>query len=76
MAIINQNVWEMFQFQNQIQRCLQAFPPLNFSFPIPILSAAPNSIIYRLRINRLYAVKEKEKRKKAHLILFSVFALS
>lgn len=51
--------------------------PSDFSFPIPILSAALNFIIYYLRIKRLYAVKEKEKGKtKAHLIVFSIFALS
>lgn len=58
MSIINQDVWERFQFYNQVQWCSEAFSPADFSFPILIHSAAPNSIIDHLRINRLYVGKE------------------
>lgn len=43
---------------------LTGISPFRCFFPKPIVSAAPNSIIYCLRINRLYTMKEEEEKKK------------
>lgn len=55
---------------------LTGISTFRFFFPNPIISAAPNSIIYCLRINRLYTMKEKKKIKDTNLIVDFVFALS
>lgn len=57
------------QFQNEFLLRSEAFSPADFSFLIPINSAAPSSVVLHFRINRLYRVK----REKSHLIIFTIF---
>lgn len=59
-------------FQNEIPLSSEAFSPADFPFLIPIDSAAPSSIAFHLRINRLCVVKKE----KSHLIVFTTFSLS